>query len=43
MKPLQSEDKYVDLYLLDLIKLGETFNVIITSWFAIKGYQKFCG
>ena len=31
------------VYLLDLVKQGETFNVINMSWFAIKAYHKFCG
>ena len=28
VKPLPAEDKYVGVYLLDLVKQGETFNVI---------------
>ena len=43
VKPLPAEDKYVGVYLLDLIKQGETFNVINMSWFAMKAYHKFCG
>ena len=43
MKPLPAEDKYVDVYLLDLVKQGETFNIITISWFTIKAYHKFCG
>ena len=42
VKPLPAEDKYVGVYLLDLVKQGETINVINMSWFAIKAYQKFC-
>ena len=33
VKPLPAEDKYVGVYLLDLVKQGETFNVINISWF----------
>ena len=43
VSPLPTEEKYVGIYLLDLIKQGETFNVINMSWFAIKAYHKFCG
>ena len=43
VKPLPAQDKYVGVYLLGLVKGGETFNVINMSWFAIKTYHKFCG
>ena len=43
VKPLPAEGKYVGGYLLDLVKQGETFNVIKKLWFAIKAYHKFCG
>ena len=43
LKPLPAEDKYVDVYLLDLVKQGETLNVISILWFAIKAYHQFCG
>ena len=33
MKPLPAEDKYVGVYLLDLVKQGEIFNVFNMSWF----------
>ena len=31
------------VYLLDLVKQGETFSIINMLWFAIKAYHKFCG
>ena len=43
VKPLPAEEKYVGVYLFNLVKQGETFNVINISWFAIKAYQMFCG
>ena len=43
VKPLPAEDKYVGVYLLDLVKQSEMFNIINMSWFAIKAYHKFCG
>ena len=43
MKLLPAEDKYLGVYLLDLVKQGETFNVMNMSWFATKAYHKFCG
>ena len=41
-KVLPVEGKYVSVYLLDLVKQGETFNVINISWFEIEVYHKFC-
>ena len=43
MKPLPAEDNYRGVYLLDLVRQGETFNIINMSWFAVKAYRKFCG
>lgn len=43
VSPLPTDEKYVGIYLLELIKQGETFNVINMSWFAIKAYHKLCG
>ena len=43
VKLLPAEDKYVGVYLLDLITQGETLNIINIPWFAVKAYHKFCG
>ena len=43
MKPLPAEDKCVGVYLLELVKQGEMFNVTNMSWLPIKAYHKFCG
>ena len=43
VKPLPAEDNYRGVYLLDLVRQGETFNIINISWFAVKAYRKFCG
>ena len=36
VKLLTAQDQYVVVYLLGLIKRGETFNVINMSWFSLK-------
>ena len=40
---ITSRGQVCGFYLLDLVKQGESFNVINMSRFAVKAYHKFCG
>lgn len=43
IKHLPAEEKYIGIYLLNLIKEGESFSIIHSTWFALKAYHEFCG
>ena len=42
VKLLPAEGKYVGVYLLDLVKQGDTFNAINMSWLVREAYQMSC-